>query len=112
MEIMQGVGIGMVIGLGVGWFMAVNYARARTQTELLETYRHLIEYGRPTKPKAVVKEDPATVDEIATIRIGETARGNLTEYLAREAGVSTERARQEAEKLVAHFETWGQAPTL
>jgi hypothetical protein len=102
--------IPLIVGLGLGWFMGLNYSKARTQTELLDTYKHLIEYGRPTKPVAVVKDDPATVDELATLRISETARENLTQYLARETGSSTERAREEAEKLIAHYETWGQPP--
>jgi len=100
----------LIVGLGLGWFLGLSFSRARTQTELLETYKHLVQYGQPQKPVAVVKEDPATVDELATLRISETARDNLTEYLARETGSSTERAREEAEKLIAHYETWGQPP--
>jgi len=96
---------------GVGYYLGLMKGKTQTATDLLETYRHLVDYGRPTKPVAVVKEQAGTVDELASVRIGETAVNNLAEYLARESGASMDRARQEAEKMVAHFETWGQAPT-
>lgn len=98
------------IGGGVGYFAGVNHARAKTSLELVETYKHLLDYGRATKPVATVTEGPAPVEERVRVQIGETAIGNLTEHLATEAGVSSERARQEAERLVSSFETYGVPP--
>lgn len=104
--------LSLLIGFTVGWAIAYPWAKAKAQVEMMDTYRHLLDYGRTEMPKAIVKEEPATVDEIATVRIGETARNNLTEHLAREAGVSHEKAREEADRLVGQLETWGQNTPL
>lgn len=96
--------VGMICGGVVAW----GHTKARAQTELLDTYKHLLDYGRTSKPVAGVSQRPSTVEEMASVRIGETARQNLTAHLAKEAGVSPERARVEADKLLASFETSGQ----
>ena len=92
----------------MGWFMGKMQGRIEVTRELLEVYKHLLDYGRPSKPIASVTERPATVEEIAEIRIGAEARTNLTDHLAQEAGVSTERAALEADKMLGQFESWGQ----
>ena len=96
------------IGLAVGWFLGNMHGRMQGAKELLQTYKHLLEYGRPSKPIATVKDAPATVEGMAEVRIGETARVNLTDHLAQGAGVSPERARVEADKLIAQYESGGQ----
>jgi hypothetical protein len=103
--------LAFIVGTVIGAWLTWGHARARASKELLETYRHLIDYGRTSKPVATVTEHPGTVEDIASIRISERATENLTDYLAKEAGVSTERARAEAEELVAQYETAGQIPS-
>jgi hypothetical protein len=113
MTVMGGVLIVLVtlaVGMGMGWFLGNAHGQVVVTRDLVQTYKHLLDYGRTTKPVAAVSERPATVEEIASVRISETAKDNLTEYLARESGQSSERARAEAERLLANYETWGQAP--
>jgi len=102
---------GMLFGAGVGWYMGLNYGRVEQARDMIETYKHLLDYGRTTKPTASVLEAPPDAETRATVAISDTARNNLTEHLAREANVSMEMAREEAERLLANFETTGALPT-
>ena len=99
------------IGGGVGYFAGVNTARARASLELVQTYQHLLEYGRPTKPVATVTDPPPDAETRATVQISEMAHSNLAEHISKEAGVSMDRAKEEAATLLSHFETTGQAPS-
>jgi hypothetical protein len=103
--------VALFVGLGAGWFMALNYGRVKTQTELIETYKHLLDYGRATKPRATVTEGPLDAETRAMVAINDTARANLAAYISKEAGVSLERAGSEATELLSHFESTGQLPT-
>lgn len=99
------------LGAGVGYFVGASYARAKTSFELIETYKHLLDYGRATKPVATVVDPPLDAEARATVQISETAHANLAEYLSKEAGVSMEQARREAVELLSSFESTGQLPT-
>lgn len=101
---------GFVVGMGIGWFWGLNYGRIEQARDMIETYKHLLTYGQVSEPKAAVREGPPPVEERVLVEINETATANLAEHLAKEAGVSNERAREEAERLVAQFETHGAPP--
>jgi hypothetical protein len=100
----------LLAGAGVGWLLGRSSERARLSMELADTYKNLIDYGRTSEPKATVRHAPPEAEERVLMQVGETAITNLTEHLAAEANVSLERAREEAERLVANFETYGAPP--
>jgi hypothetical protein len=80
------------------------------QTE--RRYQHLVEnlllYGRPTEPVASVYDPgPADDETRAMIEMQSRALDRATEYLMQEGQVSQERARAEAERLLAVFEQRG-----
>ena len=99
------------LGAGIGYFIGAAHARARTSLELIDTYKHLLTYGRPDKPVATVREGEPPPEERIRAVVSDTAINNLTDHLAKEAGVSNEAARQEAERLVGGFETYGVPPS-
>jgi hypothetical protein len=98
------------LGTGIGYFIGMSYARAKTSLELIDTYKHLLAYGQPEKPVATVREGAPPVEERIRAEVSDTAIANLAEHLAKEANVSGEAARAEAIKLVAGFETYGVPP--
>jgi hypothetical protein len=100
-----------IVGAGVGGFIGANMARAKTAVELMETYRHLLDYGRTTPPRAAVRSPEPTAEERVLAEIHATSRANLAEYISKEAGISQERANEHAEELLANFETTGTLPT-
>lgn len=101
-----GAAAGLLLGL-VGYLLG----RDRGSRELVATYRNMATYGRPDEPKATVRPAPPSPEQRVTAEISETAIVNLTDHLAKEAGVSSTRAREEAERLMSHFETTGTLPT-
>jgi hypothetical protein len=107
---LYGVAFGGFVAGGVFWFMGLNYGRAEGTKDLIETYKHLLTYGQVNKPKAAVREAAPGPEERVLAEISATSITNLTEHLAKAAGVSNERAREEAERLTAQFETYGTPP--
>ena len=96
------------LGAGVGYFTGAMHSRAKMSLELIDTYKHMLDYGRATKPVATVKDAPMDAETRATVQISKTAHVALAEHIAKTAGVSMERAKDEAVSLLSNFETTGQ----
>ncbi len=96
---------GILVGLHL-WTQGKRLAEAERRYEELTV--NLLKYGQPSKPTATVY-DPGPVDDEtrAQFEMRTRAVDRLSEYLADEGKVSGHRAREEAERLIAAFESRG-----
>lgn len=90
------------------WLVVLNLRSERRVTELEEMLTSFLKYGQSEPPHASVR-DPGPIDDESKVHF--EIRGRMidraTEFLAQEGRVSTHRAREEAERLIAAFESSG-----
>jgi hypothetical protein len=82
--------VGLAVTLAAVWIVLLRYLGPMT-----------------VKPRASVHE-PHDAEKEAQVEVTENMISRLADDIAAQAGVSPERARQEAEKLVDASETWGE----
>lgn len=108
-EMIVALGVAAALGFALGHYTGLQAGRSRMAIEMVQTYKHLLDYGRTREPKTEVTESPGSVEGIAEVRISERSIGAVEQWLKSE-GIGGRRAREHAEELVSQYESFGQVP--